>query len=376
MNFKLMNTVISIFYIHRGLTLQQIFLLGVIYAVANVIFEIPSSYAADRWGRKKTIALAVCFMALSSVCDFFAHSFLFFAFDLFLYALSYAFMSGTDDALVYDTSRELGQEKNSLKELGKYYSAQKFFKIIAPLLAVVIAHDLLEWQFKIIILIEFVTTVGGLFFVYRLVEPVHHVAVEKVEAGIITDAWKLIRNDWGLVRMILNRTLIFIASFLVWRIHQEYLVSRGAHVLTLGVMWTVIYTAVYFGARNIGHVFGAVSSARKINILNIICTIAVVVFAALSFQHNHLVFMLIAFGAAMFAEPVRWSLFSDAFNKRSKSFNRATTLSLTNLLKSLLDVPLTLAAAFLVAYNPSYVFAFVAVVSVGVTVLIPVRESL
>ncbi|MCX6780596.1 MAG: MFS transporter, partial [Candidatus Magasanikbacteria bacterium] len=172
MNFKLLNTVISIFYAHRGLSLQQIFLLGVVFAVTNLLFEIPSSYAADRWGRKKTIAVAIAFLAISSICDFFAHSFLFFAVDLIFYSLSFSFMTGTDDALIYDTGRELGEEKNSTKELGNYYSAQRFFKILTPLLAVAIASGLLEWQFKIIIAIEFVTTIIALPFVARLVEPV------------------------------------------------------------------------------------------------------------------------------------------------------------------------------------------------------------
>ncbi len=375
MNFKLLNTVISIFYVHRGLSLEQIFLLSVVFAVTNLFAEIPSSYAADRWGRKKTIALAVCFMAVSSVFDFFSHSFTFFVFGLIIYAISYAFLSGTDDALIYDTIKELGREKNSLLELGKYYSAQKFFKIISPLLAVIIARDLLEWQFQVMIAIEFATTIVGLFFVYRLVEPVHHMDLEKSETGIIKDAWGLIRRDQKLIQLILNRTLIFIASFLVWRIHQVYFVSRGASVVMLGIMWAGVYTAVYFGSRNIGQTFSSYSASKKINILNIICTTAIVAFAFASFFETHIILLLGICAVIMFTEPVRNSLFSHELNRKSLSFNRATTLSLSNFLKSTLEVPLILGAAFLVTYNPSYVFLLTAVISVGVVVFIPVRET-
>lgn len=374
MGFAILNVVISIFYIHRGLTLQQIFYLGVVFAVTNLIFEIPSSYMADRWGRKKTIVLAVFAMALSSVFCFFAHSFLMFAVDIFFYALSYALISGTDDALIYDTTRELGRDGDSLKELGSYYSAQRYFKILTPLLGVFIAQGMLEWQFQIIIAIEFLTALIALPFVFMIVEPMHKIAVEDVEAGIIKDAWRLIRTNPDIIRAIISRTGIFMTGFLVWRIHQEYFVNNGVTILGLGIMWMVVNAIGYAGGKYIVHIFPQMSSEQKVTWLNIIFVGAITAFTVTSFFPNPWL-LVIFFATLCIVEVLRWPIFSDLFNKRSKSFNRATTLSLTNFIKSIIDVPLTLVAAWLVSFSPSYVFVFVTVVALGIVLFVPVHEK-
>src|SRR3989338_2336179 len=67
---------------------------------------------------------------------YFAHDFWWFAFGMFLYGISFACFSGTDEALVYDTEKELGQEPGTLSKLGKYKAAVTTFKIITPVLGV------------------------------------------------------------------------------------------------------------------------------------------------------------------------------------------------------------------------------------------------
>lgn len=373
MNVKIMNVVISIFYIHRGLTLQQIFLLGVVFAVTNVLLEIPSSYAADRWGRKKTIFIAVLLFALSSVFDFISHDFRLFAIGIMLYGASYSFMTGTDEALIYDTTRELGRDKDSLKELGTYYSALRIFKIITPLLGAFIAYDLLEWQFRIIIAIEFITTVAAFPFVFFLVEPHYRADSDSQKKGILLDAWKLVSGNKSMLHAMFGRTIIFLASLLTWKIHQEFLVNKGVTILTLGFMWFAINTFGYFAAKHVTRILPQTSSARKINMLNIIFTIAISVFAVASFFTAPWL-LVFSFAILCLAEVVRWPMYSDMFNKLSKSFNRATTLSLTNIIKCGFDIPLALAAAWLVGFNPSYVFVFVAALSVFVIVFSPTQE--
>lgn len=374
MSFSILNVIVSIFYIHRGLTLQQIFYLGIVFAVTNLIFEIPSSYMADRWGRKKTIVLAVFAMALSSIFCFFAHSFLFFAINIFFYALSYALLSGTDDALIYDTTRELGRGADSLKEMGSYYSAQRYFKILTPLLGVFIAQGLLEWQFQIIIAIEFLMALFAFPFVFMIVEPHHKMAVEDVEAGIIKDAWRLIQTNPDIIRAIISRTGIFMTGFLAWRIHQEYLVNNGVTILGLGIMWMVINAVGYVCGKYIVHIFPQRSSEQKITGLNIIFVGAILAFTITSFFPNPWL-LVIFFTTFCIVEVLRWPFFSDFFNKRSKSFNRATTLSLTNFIKSIIDIPLTLVAAWLVSFSPSYVFVFVTAVAIGIVLFVPLEEK-
>ena len=122
LNVKLLNVVSTLFYLHRGLTLAQVFYLSVLWAGISLVFEIPSSYLADRWGRKKTLLLGISLFVAHWILYLVADNFAIFALSLGLASLQFACFSGTDDALIYDTNLELGKEEKSIKKLAKFNS--------------------------------------------------------------------------------------------------------------------------------------------------------------------------------------------------------------------------------------------------------------
>lgn len=358
LNVKVMNLVSTLFYIHRGLTLSEIFYTAIVFAVVNLLFEIPSSYLADKWGRKKTIMLATILAALGWVIQVYAFDFGTFLIAFVFMALSYACMSGTDDALIYDTNRELGRDSHSLRKLGQYYSAQRFLKIITPLLGAIIAKDLLEWQFYFLLAIDFVASLGALWLACRLTEPHHFMDLEKIEVGTFTDAFNLIRRNPDIIKVILSKTFIFIASFIIWRVHQKFFIDIGVSVFVLGIWWAIINLFTFSFNRYIYKFLPSKSIDMRINILNIGAGIASFIFvlSALFFPNRYfLLFSLLFF---FVLENIRLPLFSEYFNKFSFSHNRATMLSMTNLLKSVLDIPLIFFASILINYNIIYVFIF------------------
>ena len=80
--------------------------------------------------------------------------------------------------------------------------------------------------------------------------------------------------------------------------------------------------------------------------------------------------MLALYGVLAVAEAGRWSLLSQYFNKKSFSYNRATTLSLTNVVKNILNIPLIFVAAFLVEQDLIYPYVFVGFVCLLATLLL------
>ena len=116
----------ALFYLSRGLNLSQIFYLAIVWSVVNILFEVPSSYLADNWGRKKTIVFGVALYVISCGWLIFAHSFWMLGLSVFFYALSNACFTGTDEALIYDTNRELGDGGDSLRRFGQYYPPENF----------------------------------------------------------------------------------------------------------------------------------------------------------------------------------------------------------------------------------------------------------
>lgn len=375
LNIKTIGVVSTLFYLHRGLTLPEIFYLAVTWGVVSLIFEVPSSYMADKWGRKRTIILGILMCLLHWIIFIFAHNMIWFLIGIALMSISFSFFTGTADALVYDTNRELGKDDESLTALGKFYSGREVFRFVVPLLAAYIARDLLEWQFVVILLIDIFVTILSFVFAFRLVEPNHYMDVEETEAGVILDAWNLIRKDWVLIKAILSRTLILMSMFVIWRFHQKFFIDIGIPIIMLGVASSAIALAKFFLNRNSESILSKMSVSRKIDNLNIIyaCIMAIFVVSLFLFPNNYwLLFLYILF---IIAESSRWPLYSDFYNKRSKSFNRATTLSLANLIKSILDPFILLFAGFLISKNIEYPFYFSLFLAIIVVVFFRLSSS-
>lgn len=367
-NVRLLNIVSVLFYLHRGLTLAEVFYLSVVFGIVNVLFEVPSSYLADKWGRKKTLILAVVLLMVEKIVYFTADSFTWMIIAITGYALSYALFTGTDDALIYDSARELGVEKNSLSRLGIYYSAQRVAKAITPLVGAIIARDLLEWQFQALIWLDLISVVAAFFCAWKITEPHHKMDVEKIEVGVFKDALKLIRKDPLLLKIILSRTLVFTASFVVWRVNSKYFTDIGLSLIALAAGISIIQAATYVITRKLTRMTDGFAVVARVNQMNAVFTVACLLFAVLSFVWPNPWVMLLLYMVFNLVEPLRWPFYSEMYNKRSNSFNRATTLSISNFIKSVLDVPILLVGAWLASANISYLFTFAATLAV-VTVI-------
>lgn len=57
--FLVMMPVVTIFYREHGLSNQDIFIIQACFAIAVVLFEIPTGYFSDVLGRKKSLILGM-----------------------------------------------------------------------------------------------------------------------------------------------------------------------------------------------------------------------------------------------------------------------------------------------------------------------------
>lgn len=358
LSFRILNIVISLFYIHRGLSLSQIFYLSLFWAAAGLLFEVPSSYLADRWGRKKTILLGLVCMTAHWVLLFVAQGFAQMAAAVIFYGVAFACFSGTDEALIYDSHRELGREKESLGMLGRYQSAQYAFKIATVLVGALIARNLTDGQFSALIILDIAATAIAFVIALRLTEPRHFMDLERMEAGVMRDAVSLLRREPLFFRAIAGREMIFFSIFIVWLYFQKFFVDLGLTILVIGIMWSVKHAVSYALARSTIRFVRGSSIARRLNQLSGIEAFLFALFLAVYavYRESHL--LLVLFLVMGVGEAVRRPLYSEFFNKRILSYNRATTLSLANLMHNLFEFPVVLIAGLLVAVHPIFPFVF------------------
>jgi MFS family permease len=370
LNVHIIQVVLTLFFISRGLTLAQVMFTGIVWAIINLLFEIPSSYMADVWGRKKTIVIGTLFYLLVPLFWFFAHGPALVMLGFVFYALSFACFSGSDEALVYDTAKELGEEGESLEHLSKYFSAKFVLKIFGPLIAVFIAKDLTENQYLILLAIDFALAFIALSFALRIVEPKHHMDLDVSKSEFVQEAWRVVRKERDFITSIINSTLIFTGSFIIWRYDQKLFLDLGVPIIIFGLSLSLVQIALFLFNRRIRAFFPERSVAERLQILNISFTGTLIAFVAVWYLGRQELVLLALYCVAVIIEAARWSFLSEYFNKKSKSYNRATTLSLTNLLKNLIMIPLILFGAFLVSQSMIYPYIFVAAVSLFTTVFL------
>ena len=349
MNLKLIGIVMSIFLISRGVTLEQIFFLAVVWSVTSIIVEIPSSYLADKWGRKKTIILGTIFGAIYWLFYIFAYSYIGFVLGTISYAISIAMFSGTTEALLYDSEKELGAEKKALAKLGPFFAARGLFKIITPIIAVFIAKEMTDIQFVWLISLDVFFSAVAFIIAMTLTEAHHQMDVEKTEAGVFEDALRLLMKNRLLLKAMFSRVLIFIAFLLPWHYYQAFFTDLGVSLVHLGFMWAGMHLCIYLLHTNIHNIVPSHRVTLMIDVLNVVVTTFLVLFLIFwSFAPQPYLLFLFFILFTTF-EAMRLPLFSEVYNRLSASYNRATTISLASFLKSLLDIPAALIAGILVA---------------------------
>lgn len=93
----------------RGYSLWQIGAAEGVFHVVSLLAEVPSGMIADLLGRRRVLALSGVAAALSGLCMAFEQNFLWVCVSMGLSALAYNLVSGTQEALVYDSLKEAGR---------------------------------------------------------------------------------------------------------------------------------------------------------------------------------------------------------------------------------------------------------------------------
>ncbi len=113
--FKLTGAIWVLYLGYKGMSLGQIGLLEGIFHIASFLFEVPTGAMADLIGRKRTLLLGRISAIISGFVMITSNNFAGYAIGFIFSAASYNLSSGSEEALVYDSLKSLGREKEFLK---------------------------------------------------------------------------------------------------------------------------------------------------------------------------------------------------------------------------------------------------------------------
>ena len=110
-NFDFSGAIWVLYLAYKGMNLWQIGILEGIFHVVSFLSEVPSGAAADLWGRKKVMIYGRVCSVLASVIMLFSSEFWQFAVSFVFMAWGYNLVSGSEEALVYDSLKQVGKEE-------------------------------------------------------------------------------------------------------------------------------------------------------------------------------------------------------------------------------------------------------------------------
>lgn len=201
---------------------------------ASFVFDIPSSYIADKIGHKQAIVLSRVVIFFSTFFFLFATNVWWLIIGSILLSMGFAFLSGVGSAFMHETMRELGRGDEYTAVMGKVSSIGFF---IPAIMAAIVPFSV-SISYKIPFIIMFGLDVVGFIMALSLVRPAvsHEHAAEVSKTKFI----EVIRQGLAL-RFFRIATFSGVVSALVYAVDG----FRGPYQQLLGV--PVVWFGIFFG---------------------------------------------------------------------------------------------------------------------------------
>lgn len=113
--FQIVDAVWVVFLLQRGFSIAQVGIAEGVFHVVSMCCEIPSGMVADLIGRKRTLVLSGLVSAAGALCMILTNAFPMILVAMGLNALSYNLVSGSREALTYDSLLEAGAQEEYLR---------------------------------------------------------------------------------------------------------------------------------------------------------------------------------------------------------------------------------------------------------------------
>lgn len=114
-NFNICEAIWVLYLGYKGLSLWQIGMIEGIFHATSLVSEVPSGVLADLLGRKYTMLVGRICGFLSTMIMLSADSFWLFGVGFVFAAWDYNLLSGSEEALLYDSFLAMGEEKKYFK---------------------------------------------------------------------------------------------------------------------------------------------------------------------------------------------------------------------------------------------------------------------
>ena len=318
--FMVSMPIIVLFFQEHGLSLSKVMILQSIYSISVALFEIPSGYIADIFGRKKAIIISTILSFIGYVLFSFFSDFTVFIIAEILIGVGGSLMSGSDSAIIYDTLIENNDKKKYTKVEGKNYAIGNFSEAIAGILGGILAATSIYYP----VYIQTIILSFSIPIAFSIIEPkINNSYTKKKDLKIRNILKNTLFFDKKLKWLIIFSATMGVATLSIAWFCQPFFKSINIPIIYFGLIWAILNLSVGITSYNSYRIEKNMSPIKIMTIISILMPICFFFISVLNSIFS-LLFILLIYLIRGIVTP----LLRNYINIEISSEKRATVLSI------------------------------------------------
>jgi len=313
------------YLLYKGMSLIEIGLLESIFHLTGFSFEIVTGALADKYGYKKILMFGRLSSLVSALMMVVSSSFWGFALAFIFSALSYNLNSGTNEALLFESLKELNKESKYLSYTAKANLGFEISNAIGVFIAGIIAKDFFEATYYIAIVIAIISIIC----IHFMKEPNAKRTREMTIVHYLKEGYSDLRDNHKLLVI-----MLFFSSFdtilsVFYHYFQDYLGVLGYSKFMMSIMVVIAL------AFQIVISYQVEKIVKKYPTKKIIIMLIIMLSCSLLIAKNHnFISLAISFAILMMITTMSFILNNSYINEMIESKKRATMLSISSMFYS------------------------------------------
>jgi len=317
----------------RGLSLGQVTLIDVPFWGSIIALQIPAAAIADRWGRRPTLLAGAAFFGIAVMVFGLASSFPLILVSYLIWGIGFALMGGTESAFLYDTLKALGREDEYQRVYGRAWGIVFAAAMAGTLLGAPVAKAT-DLSFPIVLSggIALLAALAAASFTEPAVEGgrQHHLSYGQ----IIGESVDILRRRPAVRYSVLFYGLITIGGIAPIFFFQPFLREHGIGLGEVGLWQTPMRIAGIIGAVSAYRIIAVLGERRTFYLMPAVLFASYAMLALWDSVYAQIAFPLMNLSVIL-SQPT----ITDYLNRRVPTEQRATVISMTNLVRSAVLMP-------------------------------------
>ena len=368
-SFDLSSAIWVLYMVYKGLPLWQIGLIEGIFHTTSFLFEVPSGILADILGRRRVIITGRLCSGISSIILLFSNSFIGFAIGFIISAISYNLNSGSEEALIYDSLKILGREKEYLKLSGRLNLIFEISYGVATFIGGVLSSYSYGYCYIAAIIVAIIALVSAVFFAE--VEDSKDENKEKLSLKEHLNISKdVVKGNREIIKVLIYFPVVETFQTVVYFYGQQYYSLLGLNKIQISIIMLLSGIFSCLGSITIEKLIILLKDKTKY-IVSLLMGISIIMISS----HN-LMISIVFFGIMNFVNAMLYPLQSDSLNKLIPSKQRATIISVNSMIFSLVMICVfPICGFFADIFNLHIVFFALGIMQVTIILLLVSRKK-